>query len=747
MRSWSMPLLLYLFAALIFSKTRWQLEFMLLMAVSLLTMSLVGQRLLTWAGVMPERGISLIFFKALLGQFMLVVAWLLFSPLTYAWARVLHLPLALPLMVVMVAGMAAWTLARKGWSTNAVEPNGVPVHTWLSSVLGGLVLLKLASYYSMRAGSLGLDTHQHIAFALDMFHAGYPKLSAGSTDWLEKYPKMLHLLASLWAWPGMGGHMGPFLKVQPVLQSTLAVFSLLELVSWWLRRSLIESRLYVAFAIMLSLIWCYVFVRGTAFFYPVMDLNSTGRLAGFGVLLAPTLCALLCWLVPRRATQILAWTLFAFGGAMAAKLNPSLTIGYATYAAPLFMTVMLLPWWRIGSIRERLLLPALGLLFGGALGLLLLLLDPYYVQLLAEVSPKVHRFVQLGLGLRVLETTHDISSVTGMSPERIWEVLLWEFWYGPQPPLWNQWLPAAAQILSGKLLLATRIATVVTLTASLALLVFAPRGLSQRRGILLLFFLQLGALLAAVVALHSSNIISLLLGHETLQASLLSTYTQRYIDLLAMYGVAIHWLLFCTTTVLGCDMVNSVRRGDCVLVMTTPTWVLWGLGVVMLVCAAAFRKIDAPGPAPKSLGWTHPVTEDGVRKFQAAEARLPEDAVILVPAFSTILNGRENWILPAGEVTSYLPFGRRNYLFNVRLGSGYPLQGHDLDAAFCHESPASARELLRQYRVTHIIAIRGTANSPLLNREYCSLSYQELGVLGGEVAEGPEDIVFYRVLP
>lgn len=741
-------LLGYLVMVAVFAKTRWQFEFLLLLTLSLLTMSLIGHRLLTWLGVAPQSGAPLLFVKALLGQFVLVGAWLLCSPLTYAWSHGLGLPLAMPLLVLCVASVAAVSLLRSHRdlaSNHAAAP--AAWLAWVPVVLGGLVCLKAGTYYAMRAGSLGLDTHQHIAFSLDLFRAGYPKLSAGNTEWLEKYPKMLHVLTSLWAWPALGHHMGPYLKIQPVLQATLALFALLELINWWLRRALVDHRLAAAFAALLSLVWCYVLVRGTAYLYPVMDLNSTGRLAGFGVLLAPTVCALLCWLVPSRAIRVMAWVIFPFAGAMAAKLNPSLVIGYGTYAIPLFAVVMLIPWWKTGTLAGRVWGPLLGMLAGGVAGGVLLALDPYYLQLLAEVSPGAHHFVQHTVGLRVLETSHDIHSASG-GLARVWEVLRWELWYGPQPALWDQWLPGAAQIFSSKLLWATRAAAVVSVLLSLAFVTLVPRATPQRNGFVLLLVVQLGALLAVLVALRSSNIISLVLGHDTLQASLLSTYTQRYVDLLAMYSVLIHWLILCAAVVLGWDTLRTLRSPPAVgLSIPASRWLTWLPIVVLLVCTLAFYKVDVRGPPPEAMGWTLPVTENNVRQFLAAEAKLPNDAVVLVPAYTQVLNGREDWILPAGEIASYLPFGARDYLFNVRLGSGYALQARDLDAAFCHASRADARRLLRRHGITHIIATEGSAFAPLFDREYCSLSYRDLGIWGSEVARGPDGIVFYRILP
>ncbi|MNV93742.1 hypothetical protein D3C71_1884690 [compost metagenome] len=55
--------------------------------------------------------------------------------------------------------------------------------------------------------------------------------------------------------------------------------------------------------------------------------------------------------------------------------------------------------------------------------------------------------------------------------------------------------------------------------------------------------------------------------------------------------------------------------------------------------------------------------------------------------------------------------------------------------------------MLRRHGITHIIATRGSVWAPLFDREYCSLSYRDLGIWGSEVSDGPDGIVFYRILP
>jgi len=727
-----------------------QARFLVLLGISMAGMG--------WLGGMSARLLRLevliaspaLFTRILLGQVALVVMWLLLSPLTLLWSRGLGLSHGLPLVIMgLMAGTLWWRRGQLStWKHAASHVDGA----WLLiALLATMVLLKAGTHYSLRAGALGLDTHQHIAFALDQFTAGYPKLSAGHTLWLEKYPKMLHVLAALWAWPGFGLHIGPFLKIQPVLQATLAIFAIAEVVLLWIRQRQVSVPMSRAWAVMVVVVLGYCILRGTSFLYPVDDLNSTGRLAAISTLLFPVLCAMLCWLEPAKSGRpwVLAWLSLPLAGAMAAKLNPSLAIAFVSFAVPAWMLLMLPLWFRVDGLRGKLGLPLLGLLAGGVPGVLLLVTDPYYLQLLAEASPVVRRFVEQTLGLRLLVAPVELGRSSAEVVERLVQVLPWELWYGPQPSMGGQYLPDSQQVVAHTLLPLTRPLAVFTFLVGMAMMTIAPASIRSRRAFGLLVIAQFALAVAVAVALRVSNITTLTLGHDTLEASLLSTYTQRYIGLLTMYAVFLQWILMLAILVMAVDAGLQWRMPRVLQGRTTDLVSRCAMAVAALAVVASFISIDIKGVTPADQGWTFPINESDVRAFQAAERALPDDAVVLAPAYAIVLNGREDWVLPSMYVTPYLPFAHRDYLFNVRLGSGYGFFAKDLRSMFCRSQVQQTREILRRAGVTHLLVHRweGQGDERALDGQYCLTGYRQLGAAGKPVATGPDGLVFYRLDP
>lgn len=725
-------------------------RFLILLGISLASMG--------WLGGMCARVFKLevviaspaLFTRILLGQVTLVVLWLVLSPLTLLWSHGLGLSYGLPLAILgLMAGTLWWRRAQLSvWKHAFSSVDGV----WLLiALLAVMVLLKAGAHYSLRAGALGLDTHQHIAFTLDQFTAGYPKLSAGHTLWLEKYPKMLHVLAALWAWPGFGLHIGPFLKIQPVLQATVAVFAVAEVVLLWMRQRQLSVTMSRAWAVMLVVILGYCILRGTSFLYPVDDLNSTGRLAAIATLLFPMLCAMLCWLEPANSGRpwLLAWLSLPLAGAMAAKLNPSLAIGFVSFSVPAWVLLALPFWFRVDGLRGKLGMPLLGLLVGAILGVLLLLTDPYYLQLLAEASPVVRQFVEQALGLRLLVAPAELGRSSAEFVNRLFQVLPWELWYGPQPSIGGQYLPDSQQVVAHTLLPLTRPFAMFTLMVGIAMLTIAPASIRGRRAFGLLVITQLALAVAVAVALRVSNITTLTLGHDTLEASLLSTYTQRYIGLLAMYAVFLQWILILATLVMAVDAGIQWRTPRLLQGRAMDLVGRYAMAVAALAVVASFISVDIKGVTPADQGWTFPINEADVRAFRAAERALPDDAVVLAPAYAIVLNGREDWVLPSMYVTPYLPFASRDYLFNVRLGSGYGFFAKDLRSMFCRSQVRQTREILRKAGVTHLLVHRweGQGDERALDGQYCLTGYRQLGAAGKPVATGPDGLVFYRLDP
>jgi hypothetical protein len=744
----SLPLIALLLA-LPFLRNAGQAQFLVLLAVSFVGMVWLGDVFARWWRLDALSASPALFGRALLGQLVLVVAWLCAAPLTWAWSSAAGLPYALPLLVVAILAASAARHRQHLWEV-VRRPAG-PGGMWLALyALAFVMLAKAATHYSFTAGALGLDTHQHIAFTFDLFNAGYPKLSAGHTQWLEKYPKMLHTLAALWAWPGLGTHIGPFVKIQPVLQAMLALFAFLELLLLWLKRHRLAPLLQQVWLTVVVLAMGYMILRGTAFLYPVEDLNSTGRLAASSILLLPLWLCAQCWFVsplPRR-TWVLAWAAFAFSGAMAAKLNPSLAISFISFTVPAWLVMAALPWWRAQGVGGKLIHPLLGLLLGGVAALGLLACDPYYLHLFAETLPSVRNLVEGPLGLHLLSAPESLDHVAP-TWEHIKGVLRWELWYGPQPTLTRQYLPDSLQMMGERLLPATRALVAVSLVTCVAMITVAPSRVRSDRRFGVLLALQVALVLGVAAALRVSNIVTLSLGHETLEASLLSTYTQRYIGLLSMYATLLHVAVSLAVLALAAGALIDWRRPDRAL----PRWLhvagSAGLSLAVVLTVAVFVRVDIKGVTPADQGWTYPISEADVRAFQAAERNLPADAVVLAPAYAIVLNGREDWVLPSMYVTPYLPFAQRDYLFNVRLGSGYGYQAKDLRELFCRSQPEETRAILRRAGVTHLLAHRweGQSDARVLDGQYCLTGYRQLGAVGEAVAAGPGGLVFYRLEP
>lgn len=752
LRAYLLPVVILALLAVPFVHSGEQAQFLLLLAVGFAGMAGLGELVARMFRLDAVLQSPAIFVRVLLGQTGLVVLWLLLAPLTWVWGRALGLPLGLSLMCLAVVAASVTVMWRKPCAPEARQAHRLGGPAWLLlALLAALVLLKAATHYSLRAGALGLDTHQHIAFALDLFNAGYPKLTAGHTDWLEKYPKMLHLFAALWAWPGLGAHIGPFLKIQPVLQATLAVFAFVEVIFLWMRARALSHPAQGMWSALLAVVLGYAILRGTMFLYPVDDLNSTGRLAAFSTLLLPVLCAMFAWLEPARSLRswLLAWLSLPLAGAMAAKLNPSLAIGFVSFSVPAWLLLMAPLWWRARAMRGKVAVPLLGMVGGGLLGGLLLVTDPYYLQLMAEALPPVRQFVEQTLGLHMLATPAELSRTSDAFLEHIMQVLRWELWYGPQPGFGMQYLPESQQLMGQRLLPVTRLLIAITSVLAVAMLTIAPEAIRRRRAFSLLLAAQIALIIAVAVALRVSNIITLALGHETLEASLLSTYTQRYIGLLSMYAVLLHWSLLLATLVMTADALLQWRYPA----LPARRWVRVPVNVlvggVAVVLVAAFVLVDIKGVTPSDQGWTFPITEADVRAFRRAESQLPDDAVVLAPAYAIVLNGREDWVLPSMYVTPYLPFAQRDYLFNVRLGSGYGYFARDLRSMFCRSQAEQTRAMLRRAGVTHLLAHRlpGQSDARVMDGQYCLTGYRQLGASEEPVAVGPDGLVFYRLDP
>ncbi len=733
---------------LAFANVANQWQFLPLLLVSLWSMAWIGHATLTALKVDAQLVEESVFLRVCTGQFALLVAWLVLSPVTYLWHGVLGLPLTTTLLVALVVACAGIAVDGAGVSFRKSIGAGT-VFGAAFVALAFAVIYKAGAYFSHRAGALGLDTHQHIAFAIDLYHAGYPKLTAGDSDWLEKYPKLLHVLSSLWAWPGFGAQIASYVKVQPVLQALIAIFAMMELLVFWQRRSAVPERAIGVTWAIIAVFGAYVMLRGTTVIYPVDDLNSTGRLSAFCVMMLAPLAATLLWLAPGRRLAVAAWASLPFAAAMSAKLNPSLVFAFTSFSAVAFLTIIALPTVRAlpsaGGISD----PVKGLLVGVLLAAVLLLLDPYYLHLLGEVSPRWKATIELVSGTRFAQGVSDVGVVAaGNFAERLAEVLRWELFHAAHPKLIEQMLPSSEQILSEKMLTITRL----FVPCSLAFFVLAAAARRKIEGagrwfVLMPIVIQCGLLVGELVAGRVSYIVILLFGHDTLQASLLSTYTSRYVGLLAMYALPLHWTL---ATVMSLTAIWWLVGGSRRLLPAPSAASLRAVaGTFVVLMILVVSSLSVRGPAASRLGWVGPLDADQLDEFNRLEGALPEHAVVLAPAYAIRINGREDWVLPAQPVAAYLPFARRDYVFNVRIGKSYTLTAKDLNDAFCTNKAKHARSFLRSHDVEYMMVVQEPWESEggIFDRKLCTISYRDLGIQLPAVASGQYGLHFYRLMP
>lgn len=698
------------------SSSQW--EFSLLFFLSLFVMAWCGHLVLhSWTrdGVHVRQSF---FLKAFLGQFALLLAWLALSPFVFLLRRVSG-DISFPFVAGLL--LLGTVLLAKPARITFVETLRAPEKgSWWFVIFAAACLFKVGSYFSAKAGALGLDTHQHIYYTVDLFDAGYLKIAAGSTHWIDRYPKGLHALAALWGLPGGGDYLGVFLKIMPSLQLLLLLFSIAELCAVELRHAKDSPLPLVVWQALVIAGLAYMLFRGMRFVYPVMDLNSTARLSSSGALFLP---AVLGWIAvsdqSRKAIALAGFTL-PVAAALVLKLNPTLFTAFAAVSVPAWAASAGL----LVCVRQKALRPAalLGFLLGLPVSAVLVATDPFYLATLMSMNGSIASVVEWATGLAVLPQ----AVVIAPAPVSTLVANMWSTFpsalIASGGGLASSLVPGGAMVISGKMLAALRWLVFFSLT------VWLINRLIRRQGVPLAAAMP--AILQAVLLLGAwgcdlaARIVPAVLGYESLEASVVSTYVREFPNIFALFTLPLHLIL---SLALIAQVGASFFRE-----LPGRTLLLWAPVGCALLIIASLRWWPIPqAPSAGALGWWVPVKESQVDEFQELEEKVPEDAVILAEATAVTLNGRENWILPVGQATSYLPFARRDYLFNVRLGRGYALSHSDLEQSFCKGSPATARRFLRDNSVNFIFTVDAADESPekFLGRDYCGIKFSELGVV------------------
>lgn len=728
-------------AALSYPKVVGQWEFCLLLLVSLWSMVWFGQLAVRLLGA--EDGLDdTFFFKAYIGQLALLMAWLLVSPVVYAMQVWMSLPFAGSLLVALLVVTTVWWSpgARREFFASMRRRDAIGLALL---IIGSAGLFKAASYYSYNAGALGLDTYQHIAFSIDILNSGYPRFEAGSTGIIEAYPKLLHIITALWAWPGFGDHVGPFLKVQPALQTLLVVMSFIELLWLWLVRQESRQQLEWYWCAAVAIMFAYILFRGSEFLYPIVDLNSTGRLSAASTLLLPLIVGIAMQLAPSARVAAFAWASLPLSAALCVKINPSLAFGWLGFAVPVWVLLIGLPQFTTARQMSR-RAGFMGLLAGTMFSILLLLTDAYYLKMLGTASPRAGELIWMVTGLRLGGELSGggLGIDPATVPARLWEVMAWVGWRDPATTWVVQLLPGSSHFKAPWMASLSRSILLSVLGIYILIMVISRGG--KRQLPLFPALVQVSLFVGVAIAWYLATVLLLTVGHGTLEASLLSTYTHKFIDLLAMFVLPLHWTLCFAMLVCVTSFLLPERVWDSVLSRRMSTIV----GSIILMVSVFFIFMHPPvGPDLASLGWSLPVSEAEVDEFQDLEAKLPKGVTVIVPAMPAMLNGREDWILPEARESVYLPFARRSYLFNVRLGDGYVLDAKDLRQNFCDGNIERARAFLRIHGVDYVFAVTVPGDkSQILDRLYCGVTYRDMGVTVDGAILGGDGIGFYRII-
>jgi hypothetical protein len=732
-----LPIVAVFAPVVFFPDSRAQWEFALVVLASMLLLSWFGH--LVVHAIAPDQNYAKEFFfaKICIGQFGALLLWLLLTPLLYGLQKFIKWEGALASSLLLAALLFA-VLCPGARSSFLPSAQDVGWGRLGFSFVIGLCIFKIAAYHSVRAGALGLDTHQHIFYTSDLLRAGYLKLSAGATAWVERYPKGLHTVAAIWGAPALGDHLGPTVKIMPGLQLLLAVAAVTEIMGHWLRQRAVPSAAASLWWAGVALLVLYMVARGARIAYPLDDLNSTARLSA-PVVIALTLIVsgLAIQAGTKQALRLFGFSL-AFGAACTLKFHPALIVAFMTVAVPAWLAAAGYVLVRGGATTAKPV--AQGLFAGGGGALLLLVTDPFYADVLLGTFPAAAEVFTSLTGLMLLprDGALSVSGTSGGVLPMLYGVL--------ERSLSSEVSLTTATITDSPLILSNRLVTLARMFVWTVLIMWAvvtaarsarPNGNGE--GWLLPAVLMLPLLVGAAANDVVGAALAQTIGSDTIEASVLATYAANYGDLLALFVLP-------TALILSSAM----------LMPFVPSWGLFGAryweGVVALglmvaaVAGAQLRNLGLPAAPPaESLGWWHPVKERQLDEFQDLEDRLPKDAVVLVDATAAKLNERESWILPVGSTAAYLPLAQKEYIFNVRLGRGYALQYDDLYASFCAGDAQLARQFMAQHKVTHLLATddRSMSSQEFGKRTLCQVKYSDLGVRRPAVLRTRDGVAFF----
>ncbi|MEW9625033.1 hypothetical protein [Rhodanobacter geophilus] len=738
-KMYSVPLIII--GALAFfphSSDQWHYSFLL--AVSFLVMAFfghVGMLTLSLDGRLTEQTF---FLKCCIGQIVLLLLWLAVSPLVFIYKVKLGLPLNLPVLISFIA--AVFLFYKKSGSSFVIS---LRHRDWITTIFlffAMACIFKIASYYSYQIGAIGLDTHEHIYWTNDLYDASYLRITARGTNWLDQYPKGLHALAALWGAPGLGNYLGPALKIMPALQMLLITFAFGETLYLWLRERKTNESMYWIWLSLVLLISCYETFHGSRLIYPNDDLNSTGRISSAAIMLLPGVVGLVAAQVPSRRMVAFNWMMLPLCGALAVKINPSLSISFIGFS--FFVWLSLAFYGLSGSGFSALK----GLLLGGAIGLTLIITDPYYLNMMSLKVRSLHEFLSYA-GVDTLESAEGQIKINANLLSRLKHFFTIDTRLLVDQGVLKSIYPNSDLISNpGGAVLIKDTFFAVFFTW---IVIFNIKSRWDVRSILCrspLITFTLGLFAGCLINVLLAKVAADTIGVATHDTLLLASYAQSYVPLLTLFLAQILCVLAITMLT---DAASTLINRDS-WTISRPRVVAGFACVILIVFAAVLARVT-PGYLPtasKMDGWRS-VSGREIREFRRVENMVPINGLILAEAVPAELNDNEKWIIPVGRGAALLPFARGRYVFNVKLGTGEEFSYKDLHDKFCTGNARSARRFLRENNVRYLFS-PGTGASTqskedFLNKSYCNVSYRDLGVVYPAFLIGKYGIAYYKIQP
>jgi hypothetical protein len=636
-----------------------------------------------WARLKARLGVRLLFLEALVGQLVAVASVYLVG----------FVGLPLPALCWALLLLAVLRLRSFEAIVPTPQENAFDALVWIGCAVGLIP-------FSHHLGSIGIDSHQHIEYALQVFDTGSVAIVARSTSIVDPYPRAFHVLAALWqAWSGVPHTIGVFIKAMPFLQGAIGIAALVDALAIPCRRK-DRQRLWLVGAAAFVAVFC-----ATDLLEPTPGVGSTARISASGLWATLLLSALLL----TRAR--------ALGGRLAAFLVP-VALGLALAMHPvaaahaaILLVLAVVP--ALAMAGRRALVRTHWQLTASAVVLAAIVLqEPLTLGALARSSPLVSSHVA---GRRL--TLPDEAIRQGLVPRP--NAIL-----SQEAPI--DWRPSQLIRAATEALAATRrwpeaggrsfpvlaplardweLPWIPLIGGSVAVLCLASR---RRPG-----WIALVALLLPYAYGLSAHF-----GHQLLER-VFRGHGFRY-------DVFIDYFIHSTSQAGRLLLALSLLAAGMLLPWRLPR--LRPLAV-LLAAAAALGIVAAVRLQPLERQFFESRLRLGeLHDFLGLTRRLDEDDVVLVLAHYMRI-GVEDWIVPYGRMASVLPFSRQRLVFNVRNGHSIHFGPKDLTQRLCSSDPEVRSLFLKESGVRYFL-VRATpeeAAAAHVKPDMCGLSLRDLG--------------------